>query len=66
MSIFKSYPVSKGELINFTFGVIIAELIGCVLVETGIADLEIYKLLYPFIYVYGLVILIQTFVRWLS
>jgi hypothetical protein len=66
MSNFKSYPVSEDELINFMLGLIIAKLIGCLLVETGITDLKIYKLIYPFLYVYGLAILIQTFCRWLS
>jgi hypothetical protein len=66
MATFKSYPVSENELINFLLGLIIAKLIGCILVETGITDLKIYKLIYPFLYVYGLAILVQTFCRWLS
>lgn len=66
MATFKSYPVSENELINFLLGLIIAKLIGCILVETGITDLKIYKLIYPFLYVYGLAILAQTFCRWLS
>lgn len=63
---FKSYPVSEDELINFTLGLIVWQLIGCILDETGLTDLKIYKVIYPFLYVYGLVVLIQTSCRWLS
>ena len=63
---FKSYPVSEDELTNFMLGLMAAKMIGCILDETGIANLEIYKFLYPLIYVYGLIVLMQTLCRWLS
>jgi hypothetical protein len=63
---FKSYPVSEDELVNFTLGLVAAKLIGCILDETGVTNWKIYKLIYPFLYVYSLVVLIQTFCRWLS
>ncbi len=61
-----SCPVSEDDLINFLFGSIEVKLIGCILDETGITKLKIYQLIYPFLYVYGLVILAQTLCRWLS
>lgn len=62
----KSYPVNEDELINFALGLIEAKLIGFILDETGVTDLNIYKIIYPFLYVYGLAVLIQTLCRWLS
>ena len=46
---FKSYPVSEDELVNFTLGLIAAKLIGCILDETGVTNWKIYKLIYPFL-----------------